>query len=43
MGLPNCCRSCEYLTACSKAPWARPTIWAPIPIRPSLSVSIAIL
>lgn len=40
---PNCFRSFVYLMACSRAPAARPSIWAPMPIRPSLSVSIATL
>ncbi len=43
MALPNCFRSLIYPTAASSAPWATPSICAPMPILPSLRVSIAIL
>lgn len=42
-GLPNCFLWYAYATDLSNAPWARPTIWAAMPIRPSLRISIAIL
>jgi hypothetical protein len=41
--LPNCLRSLACFTAWFHAPSASPSICAPIPMRPSFSVSIAIL
>ena len=43
MAAPNCLRSEVYFTAWSSAPCASPTICAPMPMRPSCSVSIAVL
>jgi len=43
IGLPNCLRSLPYCVAAMRAPPATPTICAPIPIRPSFSVSIETL
>ena len=43
MGCPNWWRSFTYLSAAASAPRATPIIWAPIPMRPVLSVSIATL
>src|SRR6185312_13884466 len=42
-GFPNCVRSRVYCTVASSAPRATPILCAPMPMRPSFSVSIAIL
>ena len=43
MGLPNCLRSLPYLMASFSAPWAMPTAWAAMPMRPQSSAPMAIL
>jgi len=43
IGFPKALRSRAYFAANSQAPRARPIICAPMPMRPSFRVSIAIL
>ena len=43
IAFPNCLRSWAYFAAYSQAPRATPAICAPIPMRPSFKVSMAIL